>query len=205
MKRALSVKNVYDAKFEVLPFTGIWKDALGCPEFCGTWFIFGDIKNGKTSATMQLTKYLTSWGRVLYNAVEEGLSLSIKEAYKRTKLNEVHGKFILVPNESFDELYERLTLHKSPKVVVIDTVQFWDITWTQYKRLKASFPDKLFIYISHTDGNKPDGKLAQKIWRDSSIAMRIEGFRLFPVGRYGGGSYINISEEKANDYWGLKI
>jgi hypothetical protein len=203
MKRAYSVKNVIDAKFKVLPFAGKWKDAIGCPEFCGTWIVFGDIKNGKTSFTMELTKYLTNWGRVLFNAVEEGLSLSIQEAYIRCNMGEVNGKFIMIANESVQELRERLLMHKSPQVVVIDTVQFWGIKYSEYKKLKAEFPNKLFIYVSHTEGKKPDGKVAQQIWRDANVAFRIEGFRAFPVGRYGGGEYIDISAEKANEYWGL--
>lgn len=203
MSRAYSVKNVLDAKFKVLPFEGKWKDAIGSPEFCGTWFIYGDVKNGKTSFTMALTKYLTNWGRVLFNAVEEGLSLSIQEAYVRNNMAEVQGKFIMIANEAIPELRKRLSMHKSPQVVVIDTVQFWGIYFSEYKKLKAEFPNKLFIYVSHTDGRKPDGKIACQIWRDANVAFRIEGFRAFPVGRYGGGDYIDISTQKANEYWGL--
>lgn len=203
MSRAYSVKNVLDAKFKVLPFEGKWKEAVGCPEFCGTWFVFGPIKNGKTSGTLQLCKYLAKFGRVLYNSVEEGLSLSIQEAYKREEMIDVSRRVMLVGKESVDDIIRRLEKHCSPDVVVIDTIQFWELSFKDYKRLKLQFPNKLFIYISHVEGSQPDGLTARKIWRDANVAMRIEGFKIFPVGRYGGGEPITINERLANEYWGL--
>lgn len=204
MKRAYSVDNVLNAKFNTLDFDGEWEEAIGSPELSGTWIVFGDIKNGKTSFTMQLTKYLTKFERVAYNSVEEGLSLSVKSAYKRNGLKEVSGKFILLDKESVDELIERLQRRKSPNVVVVDTVQFWELSFADYKRIKASFPNKLFIYISHTEGRIPDGSVAKKIWRDANVAIRIDGFVAFPKSRYGGGAPYVIWEEEAKKVWGLK-
>lgn len=154
---------------------------------------------------MSLAKYLTNFARVLYNSVEEGLSLSIQEAYRRLDMMEVAGKFALVGQEDVDQLIQRLKRHKSPDVVVIDTVQFWELRFSDYKRLKATFPHKLFIYVSHIEGKQPDGMTARKIWRDANVAFRIEGFRAFPTGRYGGGEPVTICEELADRYWGLKL
>ncbi len=202
MKRAYSVDNVLQAKFNTLEFEGIWKDAVGCPELSGTWIVYGGVKNGKTSFTMQLAKYLTRFEMVAYNSVEEGLSLSIQAAFQRTGMEEVKRRFMLLDKEEPGDLMKRLQRRKSPNIVVIDTTQFWELTFPEYKRFKETFPGKLFIYISHSAGNMPDGKLAQRIWRDANISFRIEGFKAFPVGRYGGGEPVVISEEKAIKYWG---
>lgn len=203
MGRAYSVANVFDAKFRVLEFDGIWRDAVGCPELTGSWFIYGPPKNGKTSLAMELARYLTRFRRVGYNSVEEGLSLSISEAMKRVKMKEVNTRFVLIEKESVEEMIERLRRHKSPDVVFIDSVQFLELKFSEYKRLKAQFPQKLFIYISHVDGKKPEGATAQKIWRDANVVFRVEGFRGFPVGRYGGGEPVTISEKPADEYWGI--
>jgi hypothetical protein len=202
IKRAYSVDNVLQAKFNTLEFDGEWKEAIGCPELAGTWIVYGGVKNGKTSFTMKLAKYLTKFEYVAYNSVEEGLSLSIQAAFQRTRMEDVKRRFILLDKEEPEELVARLQRKKSPNVVVIDTVQFWDMTFKHYKTLKETFPDKLFIYISHSSGNLPDGKVAQRIWRDANVAFRIEGFKAFPIGRYGGGEPIVISEERAVKYWG---
>jgi hypothetical protein len=198
--RAYSVQNVLDAKFKTLDFDGVWKDAIGCPELTGGWMIYGPPKHGKTTFAMMLAKYMTNFGRVFYNSIEEGLSLSIKLAYRRVGMNEVSGKIIL-EKESVSDLVARLKKNKSPRIIFLDSIQFAELKFSEYKDLKNAFPDKLFIYISHIEGKQPEGATARRIWRDSNVSIRVEGFRAFPIGRYGGGRYINISEEKATEYW----
>ncbi|MFK5951248.1 MAG: hypothetical protein QM500_21030, partial [Methylococcales bacterium] len=187
MRRAYSVDNVLNAKFNRLEFEGKWLAAVGKPELTGTWFIQGDIKNGKTSLSMMLSKYLTQFGRVAYNSVEEGLSATIQEAYIRYDLQEVAGRFLLLDKETPEEIIFRLQKHKSPQIVVIDTIQYWDLRFSDYKKIKALFPKKLFIYVSHMEGKQPAGSTARKIWRDANVAWIVEGFKGFPTGRYGGG------------------
>ena len=203
MKRAYSVQNVLDAKFNVLPFDGQWLDAMGCPQLGGSWLIYGAPKNGKTTLAMQIAKYMCKFAKVAYNSVEEGLSLSIRAAIQRTYMEDVRRRFLLLDKEDVQDITERLSRRLSPDVIIVDSVQFLGLKWSEYKQLKDSFPNKLFIYISHIDGNKPEGSVAQKIWRDSNVYIRVEGFRGFPVSRYGGGKYININEDLAVKYWGL--
>lgn len=205
LKRAYSVTDVLAAKFNTLGFDGIWREAIGCPELAGTWFIYGDVKNGKTTLAMMLAKYLTNFGRVGYDSVEEGLSQSIQDAYKRLKMAEVKGKFLLFGKEGVAEITARLRKRKSPDFIFIDTTQFLDLKFSEYKALKAEFPHKVFIYLSHVDRKLPEGSTARRIWRDANVAILVKGFKAFPTGRYGGGSPITICEEKAAEYWGLEV
>lgn len=207
MSRALSVDNVLNAKFNTLKFDGIWYEAIGNPELSGCWFIKAPTKHGKTSLAMQLAKYLTKFGRVGYNSVEEGVSLSIQEAYNRVNMKEVAPKVLLLDKETVPELIVRLDKPKSPSIVFIDTVQFWDLKFSEYKELKSRYPHKLFIYISHQDGRNPDGHVAKRIWRDANVIFEVEGFKAFVTGRYGGNpdAEIIINEERAARYWGLKM
>lgn len=203
-KRAYSVRNVMDAKFRTLPFDGEWLSAVGTPELTGSWMIYGAPKNGKTTFAMMLAKYLTRFGRVAYDSVEEGLSQTVKMAMERVGMEEVGHRLILLDKEGVDELSERLAKRKSPGIVVIDSVQFLGLNFSQYKRLKERFPDKLFVYISHVDGRKPEGSTAQSIWRDSNVYFNVEGYRAFPVSRYGGKQYIDVWPEQAAEYWGFE-
>ena len=204
MKRAYSVQNVLDAKFKILPFEGKWLAAVGQPELTGTMIIYGPPKNGKTSFAMQLAKYLTSFGRVAYNSVEEGLSLSLQMAMERTNMQEVGTKLVLLEQEDVPQMLRRLKKPKSPDVIFIDSVQFLEMRFAQYKQLKETFPNKLFVYVSHVDGKQPEGNTAKRIWRDASVVFSVEGFKAFPVGRYGGGEPLVIAEDLANKYWGLE-
>lgn len=204
MKRAYSIGNVLKSNFETLPFDGVWLESCGCPQLTGSWFIYGAPKQGKTSFAMQLTKYISRFGRVAYDSVEEGFSLTIREAMERVNMQEVSSKVILLDKENVDELKLRLRERKSPRIVILDSIQFMELKFSEYKELKAAFPDKLFVYISHVDGKYPEGLVARKVWRDANISFRIEGFKAFPVGRYGGGREYIINENRAMEYWALE-
>lgn len=201
MKRAWSVDNVLNAKFRTLEFEGEWLEACGKPELGGSWFIYGPPKNGKTSFAMLLAKYLTRFVRVAYDSVEEGFSQSIKDAMIRTGMQEAGRRLVLLDKEDVPELADRLARRKSPEAIVIDSIQFMGLQFEDYKKLKQSFPDKLFIWVSHVDGRHPDGNTAKRVMRDANIFFRIEGFVAYPTSRYGGGRPITISEEKAGAYW----
>lgn len=201
MKRAYSVQNLLDAKFKTIDLQGEWHDAIGTPELTGSWFIFGAPKNGKTSFAMKLAKELTKYKRVVYNSVEEGFSLTIKEQLRRSEMKDVKGKFVLI-QENIPEMTTFLSKKKSPNVVIIDSIQFAQMNFKEYKDLKKQFPDKLFVFVSHIKGKEPDGDTAKKIWRDANVTFKVEHFRAFPVSRYGGGKPIDVSTEKAIEYFG---
>lgn len=202
MKRALSVQNVLTSRYNTMPFEGMWRDAVGEPELSGSWIIFGDTKNGKTSFAMMLSKYLTEFGKVIYDSVEEGNSRTIQLAVERAKMLEAGTRWMLLDKESKEELTKRLLRQRSPEIVFIDSVQFMDLKFSEYKHLKETFPNKLFVYISHVDGRRPAGPVATRIMRDANVIFRIEGFKAFPTGRYGGGEPVTIWEKGANEYWG---
>ena len=201
MKRAYSVDNIKNAKFNTLDFTGKWLAAIGRPQLTGSWFIFGDPKNGKTTFALKLAKYLTDFERIYYNPVEEGFSLSMQMAVERVELVD---RFVMTDPETVPEMIERLDKHKSPNVVFLDSVQFADLKFSEYKELKTRYPGKLFVFISHTQGKIPDGGVARRIWRDAAVVFNVEGFRAFCVSRFGGGESIDIDEQLAAEYWGLK-
>lgn len=203
MKRALSVSNVANARFKTLEFEGEWLRAVGKPELTGSWFIYGQPKHGKTTFAMMAVKYLANFERCAYDSIEEGLSLSIQMAMERVRMDEAGGRVVLLDKMGVSELILYLHRHKSPNVVVIDSVQFAELTFAQYKRLKETFPHNLFIYVSHVEGRQPDGQVAKRIWRDSNVVFRVEGYRAFQSGRYGGEGYIDVWPDRAAEYWGL--
>jgi hypothetical protein len=207
MKRAYSIKNVLNKKYKTLEFDGAWKAAIGSPELTGTWVVYGGSKNGKTSFCMKLTKYLTKFEKVLYNTIEEGISLSIKIAMEREMMIDVSGQWVIERFE-YDDLIEYLSKRKSPNIVVIDSIQFMELNFGRYKELIKKFNKKLFIFISHVKGGQPDGSTATKILRNANVSFHVEGFRAFPQSRYGGGQEVVINEKLATEYWGknqLKI
>ena len=198
VRRAYSADSVISMERELCDFDGKWLEAVGKPELKGTWCIGGLPKNGKTSFTMQLAKYLTKWHLVAYDSIEEGISASFAETLKRCRMDEVKAsRFIVLNGEDIKDIECRLSKRKSPKIVIIDSIQFLGLNTETYLRWKKRFPEKLFIYITHLQGQYPEGKTALKIWRDSDVVIKVEGFRAYPTSRYGGGKPITVCEEKA--------
>lgn len=123
MAKAISNKNVVNAKFKVADFTGKWLASFGKPELRGAWIIYGESGGGKTHLALELLKYLCGFvDRAAYDTLEQGLSLSFQNAWKNAAMQEVGSRVIVLAKEPIKELRERLRKRKSPNVIVIDSI-----------------------------------------------------------------------------------
>lgn len=209
MARAFSNRNVLSAQFEQLPFDGQWLRSIGRPELSGCWIVYGGSGSGKTSFLMQLAKYMTRFGKVAYNSLEQGLSLSLKTAWQRVDMGEAGNEIILLDKESLEDLNKRLMKPKSPKVIIIDSMHYWlGYRLSDHISLINRYRDKLFIYVAHERSGMPDGKLAIKIRYDANVKIRVEGYKAFVTSRYAvpekdeGSEPFIIWQEGAERYWG---
>lgn len=203
MARALSVTQVLSQKKDTLRFAGEWHEAFGEPERRGVWFIWGNSGNGKTSFVMQLCKELSRFGKVAYNSLEEGDSLTMQNSLRRFDMYEVGGKFQLLNCESMEEMGERMDKKRSPDFYVVDSFQYAQMTYKDYIRFKQAHKDKLLIFISHADGKMPSGRSAKSVMYDASLKVWVEGFRAISKGRFfGPKGFFEIWSEGAQKYWG---
>ena len=168
-RRALSIQNLIDYTPKTLGFTGRWLDAMGDPEPYGSWIIWGASGNGKTRFAVQLVKYLMSFEglRIAYNGLEEGMSETYRRAIIDTGLQmEKQSRYVFWDGFDYEDMMERLKRKRSPNVVVIDSLQYLNITYDQYKELVRKYPKKLFIWISHESGTEPKGRtdIKRNIW-----------------------------------------
>ena len=205
-RKAKGVREMLSKTFDTLDFKDEWFEAFGTPERYGVWIIWGNSANGKTSFAMQLCKHLCRFGRVAYDSLEEGAGLSMRNTLERYGMLDVNGKFMLIDNESIEELSVRLKKRRSPDFIIIDSFQYAQLTYKQYIAFKEKHPNKLLIFISHADGNLPNGRAAKSVMYDASLKIYIEGFRAFSKGRFiGPRGYFNIWPEGAEEYWGAKL
>jgi predicted ATP-dependent serine protease len=128
MKRALSVNDIINYEPKSIGFDGKWKEAMGDPELKGCWTIWGASGQGKTRFLLQLTKYLMSKGiRVAYDSLEEGLSATFKRAIIDSGVAAENTKnFLLWDKIQLDGIKERVKVQRSPRVIIVDSVQFLD-------------------------------------------------------------------------------
>lgn len=202
MSRAMSVTDMLRMKNETYPFDGVWAEAFGEPERNGVWFIWGRSGSGKTSFTMKLCKELAKFGKVAYDSLEEGFSLTMKNALVKAGMQDVSRRFVLLC-EGMEELDARLNRRKSPDIVVIDSFQYTQMSFKDYQDFKERHRDKLLIFISQADGNKPAGRTAVSVMYDATLKIWVEGYRAISKGRYfGNKGYYTIWEERAKAYWG---
>lgn len=201
MKRALSVRDILDKKYNTFPFEGKWKEAFGTPERVGVWFIWGNSGNGKTSFVMQLCKELCKYDRVVYNSLEEGACLTVQNNLRMHGMSEVSRRLAFV-QEDMEALKARLRRHKSYNIVVVDSFQYTRMSYRDYIALKEAFPGKLFIFISHAKGKNPKGDAAESVMYDATLKIWVEGGKAFSKGRFIGetGEYVAYLK-LAEEYW----
>ncbi|MDR1653558.1 MAG: DNA repair protein RadA [Prevotellaceae bacterium] len=197
MKRALTIKDIENFKPTELNFTGDWLDGIGRPEQTGVWLIWGNSGQGKTFFAMQMAKYLSNFVKVCYNSLEEGLSKSVKDAVIKVNFNKERN-FILLDKEPIKELIERLKRRKSPKAVIIDSIQYSGLTYFQVIKLKEMFPKKIFIYVSHAEGAEPKGNIAKSVRFDANVKIYVSEFQAQITSRYGGGKPYIIWADRVN-------
>lgn len=201
MKKALSMVDLMRKNREMYAFEGALQEAFGQPEQNGVWFIWGRSGNGKTSFVLQLCKELTRYGKVAYDSLEEGDSLTMQNALMRVGMGDVGRRFILL-NESLKELDTRLKRRRSPDIVVVDSFQYAHIDLKQYEEFIDQHKNKLIIFVSQADGLKPWGRTAQSAMYSASLKIWVEGYRAISKGRYRGNlGYYTIWAEKAEEYW----
>ncbi|BAU18888.1 conserved hypothetical protein [Prevotella intermedia] len=202
MKKALSMVDLMRKNREVYAFEGALREAFGQPEQNGVWFIWGRSGNGKTSFVLQLCKELTHYGKVAYDSLEEGDSLTMQNALVRVGMGDVGRQFVLL-NESLKELDTRLKRRRSPDIVVVDSFQYAHIDLKQYEEFIDQHKNKLIIFVSQADGMKPLGRTAQSAMYSASLKIWVEGYRAISKGRYfGNRGYYTIWAERAEEYWG---
>lgn len=204
INRAYSVDNILTKKFDLLEFENEWKEFLGCPDKAFSATIWGNRTNGKTALAIAWAKYLTTFGKVAYNSLEEGFSHTIQMAIKRNYMEDLDNPFQLLDKEPFEEMWERMTKPKSPDFVFVDSVQVTKIN----KNTAIDFMDEMkykkkgVIWVSQASGKEPKGSLADDIAYYSDIKIWVEGFKAFPDGRLnGGGEPYVIAPQKAAKYW----
>lgn len=202
MARAYSVSDLLNKKYKLLPLTDKWYEAFGEPEVSGSWFIWGNSGNGKTTFILKLCKELCKHDRVLYNSLEEGAAHTMQKAFLNAGLASVKRRLVLV-QESIEELYIRLDSHKSQNIVVLDSFQYTNLTFEKYRALIQRYPKKLFIINSQADGKQPSGRTAKRVMYDAALKIWVEGYRAFSKGRYiGPVGYYTVWDKGAQEYHG---
>lgn len=198
-KHKISPRELANMERRVLPFEGEWRRFMGQPEDRGVWLIWGQSYNGKTRLVLMLTKYIAELGeKVAVVSLEEGDGVSMRRAFAEACMEAVNNRVSLWVEMDVEDIKRELRKQRSPKVVVIDSLQYLGINYKGYKQLKEEFPSKLFILVSHAnEKNMPKGSTAEQVKYDAMVKIQVSQFRAKANSRYGGGEVLTIWEEGA--------
>lgn len=206
--KVLGLKQITQKKYNILPgLSPKIKASFGDLVDTFIMLVWGHSGQGKTNFLMDLLKELMPHGKVLYVSLEEGFEKSMHSLVMRHLNVEEHGSHIIFADHTctYDVLMHMLAKKKSPKFIVVDSIQYWAITYEQYKALKERFKNKTFIFISHAKGQHPDGTTAVKIRYDAPIKVHVEGYLAQIICRFGGNKPYVIWEDGAKRYYGKKF
>lgn len=208
VRRGLKASQIKQMRFNTVDLPGEWKEALGTPELNGSWIVYGASGNGKSTFLIEMAKTLSAFAKVAINSLEEGVRCSLQQKIIDLRVSDDHDILFLRP-ETLSELRIRLKKRRAPRIVIIDSLQYFmkspedtrPIDTSDYWDLMQEFPDVLFIFNSHMDGNLPAGSTAKKIQYHSDIKIKVDHFVAFVISRYGEGGSYTVWMEGAQKYW----
>ncbi|WP_281233466.1 AAA family ATPase [Flavobacterium gelatinilyticum] len=177
--RAYSYEDIERIKFKTIKVDEEWQEHLGEPQLGNShWLVYGGSGHGKTSYTLQVVKQICQNSQpVHYNTSEEGMKKGFKMALIRNNMKGVSG--FNYHQENIAQLTARLSRQRQPKIVVIDSVQYFfrKLRSEHYFDFISQFQNTTFIWISGADGKKPKGKIADDIYYDADIVVNVTDYQ----------------------------
>jgi hypothetical protein len=185
MGRSIGVNTLLSKRYTTIPLAPEWIDVIGLPEVGFKQLIWGKPGQGKTTYTLQLCKELARHGKVYYNSIEQGEGKSLQDVVRLVDFSECSGSVVFGDKDTFDEMVEKLKKNRA-RFVVIDSLDYINLTTEQYKQLVAFFPKKCIIIITwEGSGGNPKSSYAQSIRYMVDIKTRIHAGVAVSNSRFG--------------------
>ena len=204
MAKNYGIKDIESWSFEEVAIPQIWKEHLGEITKPFKMLILGDPKNGKTEYAIQLGKMLAEcYGKVNLNSPEQGKSKTLQMAFIRNDLGALSGKFMLCDQskKKFRAWFEYLSKPNSGQVIMLDSVDYMEMTFEEWKELIERFKNKSFIVIAWSN---PMNSVTKQIKYQVDIVIEVKDYVASVRGRLGGESSYVIWQEGARRAGSLK-
>jgi len=182
--KVLGVVQTQQMKHKFLGFDGKFLATFGNVPKSFQCIIYGKSGQGKTEMCIQLAKYLTTFGDVLWLSYEQGHGADIQQAINRNKMEEVSGRFFVAdPMQNrkrnstlLDDLVDYLNKRNSPDFIFIDSLDYTKFTFEDYRLLKETFKNKAFIWIGHGHGRGHRKQIGEDIEFDGHIGIWVDKY-----------------------------
>lgn len=196
MAKNYGIKDIKDWMFTDVNLPELWLNHIGEIAEGSRILIKGDPKNGKTEYLMKLCKTLIvdAGYKVNFNSTEQGKSKSLQAAFFRNEMDLLpNGKFMLCDKtqNNFAVWFKRLQRPNQGNVIVLDSMDYMNLSITELKQLLERFPRKTIILVAW---------MVNPILRQASHLMdtivHIKDFKANPISRLGGNKQMVIWDKK---------
>ena len=192
----MSSRDLKDYRYDNYDFDGKWLDLVGKPAKKFHMMVYGRPKQGKSYFCFDLAQYLSSFGKVLYIAAEEGFSATLQK-----KLEDMGGdndNLDFANFRDYETIKNALPGHDY-RFVVIDSVNYIRIEPEQIEELKADNPRMALITVQQAT---KDGKFrgSQQFAHNCDIIIEVIQGVAHSTGRFAPPSEmaIFVAPEKTN-------
>jgi hypothetical protein len=184
----MNASDVLEYKYDLYNFSGKYKDFFGDPSKNFHIMIFGRPKSGKSIFTVQFSKYLSTLGKVLYIASEEGFSATLQQKIREFGMSNASldfGNF-----RDFEQIRETV-INSDYNFVIIDSINFINLDPEDIEVLKAENPSKAFITIQQaTKSGQFRG--SQQFAHNCDIVVEIVDGIAYQQGRFAAPSEMAV-------------
>jgi predicted ATP-dependent serine protease len=184
----MSSSDMMHYEYNELPFAGKWFELMGKPSSNFHALIFGKPKMGKSYLAVAFAKYLSSFGKVLYIASEEGFSSTLKKKisdFGLDKSNVDFGNF-----RDFNQI-QNVLRSNNYDFVFIDSVNFINLSPQQVEDLKDMSPETAFITIQQAT-KQGYARGSPEFAHNSDIIIEVVDGVAYAQGRFGPPSEMNV-------------
>jgi hypothetical protein len=184
----MNASDLLEYKYDCYTFSGKYGEFFGNPSKNFHLMVFGRPKNGKSIFTVQFAKYLSTLGKVLYIASEEGFSATLQQ--------KIRDFGMANPNLDFGNFrdYEQIRdvlANNHYQFVVIDSINFINLEPEDVEVLKAENPGTAFITIQQaTKGGQFRG--SQQFAHNCDMIVEIVDGVAYHTGRFAAPSEMAV-------------
>lgn len=228
--KVLGIKQFHQKTYKFLDISPRFKGLLGKAPENFILVLYGYSGNGKTECALQLATELSPIQKAAWWAYEQGHGADLQMATMRNEMEQYNGSFYvidphdikdseineiedLLPNNLSEEkrkmkiyfyqFYNYVAKRGSPKVHIVDSLDYTEWGWHEYDELKklADKKKKIIIFLAHSFEN---GKVVKAISRrvifDGGMGFWVKDYICFPKkNRFGGKKPHVIWEEEARE------
>lgn len=197
MGKNISVSKLLKKQYKTFELSPEWLEAIGPVEQNFKMIVWGPSGSGKTTYVIKLVKELSKFGKVYYNSTEQGEGKSLQDVVNQCRLDECKpGTIIFGSKDTFDEMRKKLKRNRA-RFVVIDSLQYMNLTKEQYKQLEKEFPRKSFIIISwEGSGSDPKGEHGKSIRYMACVKVYVKNGKADASSRFGLTKPYKIFDKK---------